>query len=406
MLLQTSRKRGNPKLNALALFRRKLHETMRYYTSIIKTVADWTVWLYVFIPGMLFLVVFYLYYLGNTSPSFIHFMERYLFFVFFLYLLWGKIRTFLEKPDEVFSTLNKPFIKKIVSFGVLYSSGKIIVTNFLLFALLYPFLRDLSYSLSLSAYIITGTILQLFRSLCFYMIETRRWRYTVQCLVKLSIVFVIALALYSILYIHSLSPYIWGFGSLFVILLIIVEVNEPFSIDKEIERELSSSNRLREIILQQADALDYKSKPNRLFKEKYLFRNETIENTIVDSFIKTTVRNSKTLRMIAQIALYSLIAIIVISNTLMKEISLLFVLFLFKQVMNNEWRLFIQSLKDQPLLSIQKVHKLALKVTVIPYFFVLVAFGTATVLFYSLKEAILFLIGNGILFFLAKRKYF
>ncbi|MFP3845241.1 ABC transporter permease [Priestia filamentosa] len=393
-------------MNALALFRRKLRETMRYYTSIIKTVADWTVWLYLFIPGMLFLIVFYLYYLGNTSPSFIHFMDKYLFFVFFFYLLWGKICTFLEKPDEVFSALNKPFIKKIVSFGILYSSGKIIVTNFLLFALLYPFLCDLSYSFSFSAYIITGAILQLFRSLCFYIIETVRWRYTVQCLVKLFTIFAIALALYSILYIHSLSPYIWGFGSLFVILLIIVKVNGPFFIDKEIERELSNSNRLREIILQQADALDYKSKPNRLFKGTYLFRNETIENTIIDSFIKTTIRNSKTLRMIAQIVLYSLIAIIVISNTLMKEISLLFVLFLFKQVVNNEWRLFIQSLKDQSLLNIQKVHKLALKVTVTPYFFGLVAFGAATVLFYSLKEAIMFLMGNGILFFLAKRKYF
>ncbi|MFP7224756.1 ABC transporter permease [Priestia filamentosa] len=393
-------------MNALALFRRKLRETMRYYTSIIKTVTDWTVWLYLFIPGMLFLIVFYLYYLGNTSPSFIHFMDKYLFFVFFFYLLRGKIRTFLEKPDEVFSALNKPFIKKIVSFGILYSSGKIIVTNFLLFALLYPFLCDLSYSFSFSAYIITGAILQLFRSLCFYIIETVRWRYTVQCLVKLFTIFAIALALYSILYIHSLSPYIWGFGSLFVILLIIVKVNGPFFIDKEIERELSNSNRLREIILQQADALDYKSKPNRLFKGTYLFRNETIENTIIDSFIKTTIRNSKTLRMIAQIVLYSLIAIIVISNTLMKEISLLFVLFLFKQVVNNEWRLFIQFLKDQSLLNIQKVHKLALKVTVTPYFFGLVAFGAATVLFYSLKEAIMFLIGNGILFFLAKRKYF
>ncbi len=406
MLLQTPRKRGSPKLNALALFRRKLRETMRYYTSIIKTVTDWTVWLYLFIPGMLFLIVFYLYYLGNTSPSFIHFMDKYLFFVFFFYLLRGKIRTFLEKPDEVFSALNKPFIKKIVSFGILYSSGKIIVTNFLLFALLYPFLCDLSYSFSFSAYIITGAILQLFRSLCFYIIETVRWRYTVQCLVKLFTIFAIALALYSILYIHSLSPYIWGFGSLFVILLIIVKVNGPFFIDKEIERELSNSNRLREIILQQADALDYKSKPNRLFKGTYLFRNETIENTIIDSFIKTTIRNSKTLRMIAQIVLYSLIAIIVISNTLMKEISLLFVLFLFKQVVNNEWRLFIQFLKDQSLLNIQKVHKLALKVTVTPYFFGLVAFGAATVLFYSLKEAIMFLMGNGILFFLAKRKYF
>ncbi|MFP7414062.1 ABC transporter permease [Priestia filamentosa] len=374
--------------------------------AIIKTVADWTVWLYVFIPGMLFLIVFYLYYLGNTSPSFIHFMDKYLFFVFFFYLLWGKIRTFLEKPDEVFSALNKPFIKKIVSFGILYSSGKIIVTNFLLFALLYPFLCDLSYSLSFSAYIITGAILQLFRSLCFYIIETVRWRYTVQCLVKFFTIFAIALALYSILYIHSLSPYIWGFGSLFVILLIIVKVNGPFFIDKEIERKLSNSNRLREIILQQADALDYKSKPNRLFKGTYLFRNETIEDTIIDSFIKTTIRNSKTLRMIAQIVLYSLIAIIVISNTLMKEISLLFVLFLFKQVVNNEWRLFIQSLKDQSLLNIQKVHKLALKVTVTPYFFGLVAFGAATVLFFSLKEAIMFLMGNGILFFLAKRKYF
>lgn len=406
MLLQTPRKRGSPKLNALALFRRKLRETIRYYTSIIKAIADWTVWLYIFIPGMLFLIVFYLYYLGNTSPYFIHFMDKYLFFVFFFYLLWGKIRTFLEKQDEVFLTLNKPFIRKIVSFGVLYSNGKIIFTNFLLFSLLYPFVRDLSYSLSLSAYIMTGAILQLFRSLCFYIIETRRWRYTVQCLVKLSTVFVVALALYIILYIHSLSPFIWGFGSLFVILLIIVKVNEPLFIDKEIERELSNSNRLREIILQQADALDYKSKPNRLFKETYLFRNETVENTIVDSFIKTTVRNSKTLRMIAQIALYSLIAIAVISNTLMKEISLLFILFLFKQVINNEWRLFIQSLKDQPLLNIQKVHKLALKVTVTPYFFGLVAFGTATVLFYSFKEAIMFLIGNGILFFLAKRKDF
>lgn len=406
MLLQTPRKRGSPKLNALALFRRKLRETMRYYTSIIKTVTDWTVWLYLFIPGMLFLIVFYLYYLGNTSPSFIHFMDKYLFFVFFFYLLRGKIRTFLEKPDEVFSALNKPFIKKIVSFGILYSSGKIIVTNFLLFALLYPFLCDLSYSFSFSAYIITGAILQLFRSLCFYIIETVRWRYTVQCLVKLFTIFAIALALYSILYIHSLSPYIWGFGSLFVILLIIVKVNGPFFIDKEIERELSNSNRLREIILQQADALDYKSKPNRLFKGTYLFRNETIEDTIIDSFIKTTIRNSKTLRMIAQIVLYSLIAIIVISNTLMKEISLLFVLFLFKQVVNNEWRLFIQSLKDQSLLNIQKVHKLALKVTVTPYFFGLVAFGAATVLFFSLKEAIMFLMGNGILFFLAKRKYF
>ncbi|RAS73514.1 hypothetical protein [Priestia endophytica] len=58
--------------------------------AIIKTIADWTVWLYIFIPGMLFLIVFYLYYLGNTSPYFIHFMDKYLFFVFFFYLLWGK----------------------------------------------------------------------------------------------------------------------------------------------------------------------------------------------------------------------------------------------------------------------------------------------------------------------------
>lgn len=85
-----------------SLFRTRLRKEIGYQWGVFKSVVDWTIFLYLFIPALA--IGGYHYYIWwSEIPSWVNgFPLSFLFILLFFFCWEGRIRTFLEEADQLF----------------------------------------------------------------------------------------------------------------------------------------------------------------------------------------------------------------------------------------------------------------------------------------------------------------
>lgn len=122
----------------MGLFRKRLGRQWQFNLTIFKSIADWTVWIYLFIPTALFSYYLYRETIMQKQFGLLEWIPFEVFlYVLFLLLQTGTIRSYLESADQLFLIQQKAHCRKLLTGGLIYSLSLKILMNGLFLGLLY-----------------------------------------------------------------------------------------------------------------------------------------------------------------------------------------------------------------------------------------------------------------------------
>ncbi|MGE7024204.1 ABC transporter permease [Solibacillus cecembensis] len=122
----------------MKLFRKRLSRQWQFNLTIFKSIADWTVWVYLCIPAALFSYFLYRETIMQKQFGLLEWVPFEVFlFVLFYFLQMGIIRSFLEPADQLFLIQQKAHWRKLLVSGLIYSLSLQILFNVLVLGLLF-----------------------------------------------------------------------------------------------------------------------------------------------------------------------------------------------------------------------------------------------------------------------------
>jgi ABC-2 type transport system permease protein len=122
------------------LFSKRLSAELKFQFSIWRTTIDWTVALYIVLPAIALGINQYLLWWENT-PRWLNLLPvDLLFATCFLFAWSGSIRIFLQEADQLFLLNQKHWLKKIMKYGLVYSSSLYFILSAFFFLFLAPFI--------------------------------------------------------------------------------------------------------------------------------------------------------------------------------------------------------------------------------------------------------------------------
>lgn len=134
-------------MKPIQLFFKRLLSEWKLIYNTWSTVINWTLALYIIIPGLIIAVVSYIH-LWNQPPAWVFELPLYIpLQLIYLYTWTGTIRLFLDEADQLFLLQKRDWIRKIMDLGMIYSAVCSLLITLLLFFILAPFLL-LVYELS------------------------------------------------------------------------------------------------------------------------------------------------------------------------------------------------------------------------------------------------------------------
>jgi len=289
-------------MNSRKIFITRLISGWKFQYKVIKTIADWTVMLYLIIPANIIFIMMYRSWWQET-PSWIVFMPlSFLFFLIFLLSWNGNIRTYVQEADKVFLVKNKRIFLGMKRWGYAYSLFVQFIHIGVAIFIFLPFLRN-HYLLDWKQIIL----------LLFYFISLKKTILLVKFhlgkierkfvkLIVSSLVFIIILGFCQWIFIlwgkgAFLSIYIFGVIMLIAsILLSLMELNKISSIDHEIalsrEEKMKSIDLIFSLSLEiEKPVISKRTKPLLYRRSKRIFKKRTQINGVAELFIKIFIRN-------------------------------------------------------------------------------------------------------------------
>lgn len=123
------------------LFFTRLVRSWKYQYHVFKSIADWTVMLYLIIPGVVIFAFIYRSW-WHDIPTWIEDIPLILLFFILYFSVWsGNIRTYIEEADKVFLVKKYPLLWKLKKWGYSYSLGFQVLGIGATIFILLPFLR-------------------------------------------------------------------------------------------------------------------------------------------------------------------------------------------------------------------------------------------------------------------------
>jgi ABC-2 type transport system permease protein len=282
-------------MSGRSLFINRFIQEWRYQWSIIRTVLDWTVILYIIIPAILFLSLFYVDAWQNMD---LYWNENLPFSILVVLILLlssgGNFRTFLLEADLLHLLQQRKILYQLKVYGLLTSLSLSFLQTVLIFFITMPILV-LSYQFSIKM------VLFLFVAIFAYKLAQQTLNKIIYHNFKklLLTILLFSLSTFSLL---NVSLLFIGIGSIIGIIGIVYfhisqikKTNRWFL--KELEIEQSERVRYIRVILNFSMAVEKQSTQNRkkpifLFKKsERLFKVRNKENGLLELLLKNFLRN-------------------------------------------------------------------------------------------------------------------
>ncbi|MEH7389065.1 ABC transporter permease [Bacillus sp. JJ1474] len=331
-------------MNSWNIFADRLVRGWKYQYGVIRSIADWTIILYLIIPASaIFLMMYRTWWL--EPPAWIANIPLFLlFFVLYLFSWSGNIRTFVQEADKVFLIKNQPIFLGMKKWGYAYSILSQVIQIAVSIFVFLPFLRkhyflDWQQIISLFIFFIVLNTMILFLKFLMRKIETRLKR------IAAGILLFILLSWSS-----QLIFLLWEKGLLFPIylcsaLLMIISIFQSLrSIQKvsSIDQDISLGNEAKmkniDLIFKLSHDIEKpvivskRTKPLLFRRSKRIFKNRKEINGYIELFIKIFIRNYSYIGGYLQIISVTTAAIVIIPPLWIK--ALIFIGFL---IMMYSW---------------------------------------------------------------------
>ncbi|MED1410183.1 MULTISPECIES: ABC transporter permease [Bacillus] len=299
--------------------KRLRHELQRKWKSI-RSVADWTVALYIIIPALIFMGIYYrsLWMKELSMEETVYFGLGLLAFYFVTFS--RGVRSFFEQADSLFLISYPNHMRRLMKFGMIYTFIRIAITNVIVVFIMLPLLMKSMGAtiIQIVLFWIFFTVFRFMLSLLMRFINVRVGKRWVLWIIKnvlfsfglifvgISLFFIYKNPLFSILFI--------GLAALLTVVLVKEKMNYKNYFFKEVEKEKEESMRWTRGIMQVGG---HAAKPSNSNKNQWMFpRSKKIlgkkaDSRIIESFLKEFLRTSSALMFYVQIVLISSVSIIV-----------------------------------------------------------------------------------------------
>ncbi|MED3577499.1 ABC transporter permease [Bacillus thuringiensis] len=281
-------------------YKRLCHELQRKWKSIC-SVTDWTVALYIIIPTLIFMGIYYRSLWINELS-----MEETIYFglgllAFYLVTYPRGVRSFFEQADSLFLISYATHMRKLVQYGMMYTFVRIAITNVIVVVIMLPVLmKSIGVTeIQVVLFWVFFTIFRFMLSLLTRFIHVQVGKRWVLWIVK-NVVFSMNLSFFgiSLFFIYKNLYYSILFIGLVIFLssvLVKEKMNYKKFFFKEIEKEKEESMRWTSGIMQVGG---HAAKPSSSNKKPWMFpRSKRLlgkkaDSLIIESFLKEFFRTS------------------------------------------------------------------------------------------------------------------
>ncbi|PFD36968.1 ABC transporter permease [Bacillus cereus] len=331
--------------------KRLRHELQRKWKSIL-SVADWTVALYIIIPALIFMGIYYrsLWMKELSMEETVYFGLGLLAFYFVTFS--RGVRSFFEQADSLFLISYPNHMQRLMKFGMIYTFIRIAITNVIVVFIMLPLLMKSMGAtiIQIVLFWIFFTVFRFMLALLMRFINVRVGKRWVLWIIKnvlfsfgliffgISLFFIYKNPLFSILFI--------GLAALLTVVLVKEKMNYKNYFFKEVEKEKEESMRWTRGIMQVGG---HAAKPSSSNKKPWMFPHskkilgKKADSRIIESFLKEFLRTSSALMFYVQIVLISSVSIIVTPRWI-TAIILVFALLAIAHYARDYWNEFTKKM--------------------------------------------------------------
>ncbi|TXR99031.1 ABC transporter permease [Bacillus sp. SH7-1] len=332
-------------------YNRLRHELRRKWKSI-RSITDWTVALYIIIPALIFIGIYYrsLWIEELSMGETVYFGLGLLAFYVMTYV--RGVRSFFEQADSLFLISYPAHMKKLIQYGLTYTFIRIVITNVVVVVVMLPVLLK-SIGVTKVQVVLFWLFFTVFRFMlslltrCIHVRVGKRW---LLWIIK-NVIFSISLSFFgvSLFFIYK-NPFYSilciGLAVFLIIVLIKEKLNYKNSFFKEVEKEKEESMRWTSGIMQVGGHAAKPSSSNKkpwMFPRSKKFLGKKKDYRIVESFLKEFFRTSSARIFYIQIVCISTVSIIM-SPRWISAIILVFTLVAISRYARDYWTEFTKKM--------------------------------------------------------------
>ncbi|MBN8200906.1 MULTISPECIES: ABC transporter permease [Bacillaceae] len=367
-------------MRSSSLFLGRLINSWKYQFGIFRSIADWTIMVYLVVPGaVIFGMIYRSWWL--EAPEWIADLPIFiLFFLLYIFSWLGNFRPFIQEADKVFLVKNKSLYLGMRKWGFGYSLLFQAISTGAMIALLLPFLKNsyfLQWSQIIALLIFFIPMKWVIMTISYYLkrIEGKFKRY------------VICFLLFVLLSWFSQLVYsLWNFGAVLPVYMIsavllsgtLMRVSRMLkkisALDFEIMLEQEEKTKYIKWIFMMAPeiekpAISMRTKPLLFRNSRRIFKKRTPITGLIELFIKIFIRNPSYIFSYFQIISVSAAGIISIPPLWIKVIVSGVFLFLMYTWLSITWDKAIMSHPFTKKYSEKDFYFTARNRTVIAFFF-------------------------------------
>ncbi|PER21465.1 ABC transporter permease [Bacillus cereus] len=332
-------------------YKRLRYEVRRKWKSI-RSITDWTVALYIIIPALIFMGIYYrsLWIEELSMEETVYFGLG--LFAFYVITYSRGVRSFFEQADSLFLISYPAHMQKLIQYGMTYTFIRIAITNVIVVVAMLPVLmKSIGVTkIQVVLFWLFFTVFRFLLSLLTRFIHVRVGKRWLLWIIK-NVMFSISLTFFgvSLLLIYK-NPFYSILSIGLAILLIIVLIKEKLNYKncffKEVEKEKEESMRWTSGIMQVGGHTAKPSSSNKkpwMFPRSKKFLGKKKESRIVESFLKEFFRTSSARIFYIQILCISTVSIIM-SPRWIAAIILAFTLVAISRYARDYWNEFTKKM--------------------------------------------------------------
>ncbi|WP_341517930.1 ABC transporter permease [Bacillus paramobilis] len=332
-------------------YKRLRYEVRRKWKSI-RSITDWTVALYIIIPALIFIGIYYrsLWIEELSMEETVYFGLG--LFAFYVITYSRGVRSFFEQADSLFLISYPAHMQKLIQYGMTYTFIRIAITNVIVVVAMLPVLmKGIGVTkIQVVLFWLFFTVFRFLLSLLTRFIHVRVGKRWLLWIIK-NVMFSISLTFFgvSLLLIYK-NPFYSilsiGLAVLLIIVLIKEKLNYKNCFFKEVEKEKEESMRWTSGIMQVGGHTAKPSSSNKkpwMFPRSKKFLGKKKESRIVESFLKEFFRTSSARIFYIQILCISTVSIIM-SPRWIAAIILAFTLVAISRYARDYWNEFTKKM--------------------------------------------------------------
>lgn len=288
-------------MNGISLFYTRLLREWKFQYGVVKSVADWTILLYIILPSVAIGIGIYRSWWMEVPHWILPIPVELVLLLGYVFAWFGNYRTFVEEADKVFLIKNKPLYLRMKLWSYFSTVITQIVSLLLSLCVLLPFLV-VHYELKLENILVYFFYLLHLKILLMYIKQPlRRIRQKYIGLILLFIVFVTGswvtqLVIWAVTNFALFLMFIIWLPSLFGMYLSIKKLLRLSGFDEEIMTEREEKLRYVGLIYQFSFSIEkttpvIRKNPLLFRHSKRLFKKRTASHAFIELFFKVFLRN-------------------------------------------------------------------------------------------------------------------